>query len=184
MTNNQRWLDYTSGHNQIGMKLANMIGDMKEIIIQNSSKTILVDDEDFERLNKHKWYCVGNNSNHISIIRTKTFCFSTKNYPIGKEIIRTNLTVDHVDRNPFNNQKSNLRIADRSQNAMNVAKRSSATSKYKGVRLTKKGMWEARISAYNKTYQIGTYPTEKEAALAYNKKAEELHKEFGVLNKI
>ncbi|MCV5968484.1 hypothetical protein, partial [Lactococcus petauri] len=50
------------------------------------------------------------------------------------------------------------------------------------VSITKR--WEARIQHNKKQITIGYFNNEEEAALAYNKKAIELHGEFASLNKI
>ncbi len=61
----------------------------------------------------------------------------------------------------------------------------SKTSKYRGVTFYfQTNRWTAQIS-YNKVYyRLGYFATEKEAALAYNKKALELLGDKAILNKI
>ena len=45
-----------------------------------------------------------------------------------------NFVIDHIDHNPLNNQKSNLRICSRAQNCMNqLPQKIQKSSKYKGV---------------------------------------------------
>lgn len=44
--------------------------------------------------------------------------------------------------------------------------------------------WAAQIKFQKKLYYLGTYPTEDEAALAYNRKARELYGENAKVNKI
>ena len=46
------------------------------------------------------------------------------------------------------------------------------TSKYKGVSLRRRmGNWRSQIHLHDKTYSVGSYDNEKEAALAYDKAA-------------
>ena len=100
--------------------------------------------------------------------------------------------VDHIDGNGLNNQRSNLRIATRLQNLKNkVVQVGKIHSKYKGVckQVCKHGdkiyaYWTALITSDFKRHYLGTFKTEEEAALAYNKKAVELHGEFANLNKL
>ena len=92
------------------------------------------------------------------------------------------LCVDHIDRNKLNNNIDNLRWVTHQEN-MNQSKTINTTSKYKGVSL-KKGTvkWIAQIRLNNKIHYIGVFKNEKDAAIAYNKKASELFGEFASLN--
>ena len=93
------------------------------------------------------------------------------------------LFVDHIDHNGLNNRRSNLRLCTTAQNARNVFSYKGSTSKYKGVCWYKEGRkWAAKIKLNNKAYHLGLFEDETEAAIAYDKKARELHGEFGCLN--
>lgn len=84
------------------------------------------------------------------------------------------MLVDHIDRNPKNNNISNLRLVTRQQNNAN---RSKLTELPKGV--TKYGeMYRARISYQGTTYSLGSYKTPEEAGQAYREAAEILNGEY------
>ncbi len=93
--------------------------------------------------------------------------------------------IDHIDRNPFNNDISNLRIATRTQNMANRAKRTDkeTSSKYKGVSWNNKSQnYSATISIKDKSFRIGSFDTEEEACIAYNNKAIQVHGDFAFIN--
>jgi AP2 domain len=142
--------------------------------------TIIVDDEDYDRLKQFKWYDNGN-----VIHRYEYYYPNKKRYiSLAEEVMRRHFVkFDHIDRNRCNNQKSNLREATFTQNACNKAKQEGGTSKYKGVSWeTKSKKWFCKIQFQRKQIYIGRFNTQEEAALAYNEKAKEIHKEFAVLN--
>lgn len=164
---------------------------------------VLLDDEDYERISKYVW-SGAIVRNYVKVQRQKT---EWKRYfndagvftKAVKYIVRTTIAnavlqldsiflIDHKDRNPLNNQKSNLRIATGSENQYNKTKylyRNSQYSVYKGVTFSiQRKKWRAVIQFNKKRINIGSYNTEVEAALAWNKEAEKLHKEFAVLNEI
>lgn len=72
--------------------------------------------------------------------------------------------VDHIDGNPQNNQRHNLREATSSQNKMNSKLRSTNTSGYKGVcRNTRGDKWQATITVNYKSIHLGLFGSLKEA---------------------
>lgn len=147
----------------------------------------IVDDEDYDLISNYNWYArVTKNSVYaVSNINKTTVQMHRFILNAGKEFM-----VDHIDRNGLNNTKINLRIASRSQNLMNSKKpKNGKTSKYKGVCLNKqtpnnKKCWRAEIRINRKSHFIGYFYNEKDAAIAYNKKAKELFGDFARLNKI
>lgn len=166
---------------------------MKEIKLsqygknKNLNLVALVDDKDFDYLNqwkwfaskfKHGWYAgrndyTGEKKRHIKMHRVILGLNDSKE--LG----------EHIDRNGLNNQRTNLRLANKSQNAINVCARENSTSNYLGVCWHKREKkWRAQITKDYKKVYIGSFDNEHEAALAYNQKAIQLFGEFANLNKI
>lgn len=150
-------------------------------------KYALVDDEDYEQVNKRKWY--------VSYDNKKWYARRNITDPSTKKRIRIRmhreimdcpkgLDVDHVNHNGLDNRKCNLRICTHSQNLFNqLPRRTNTTSKYKGVYWNKKDRrWRASIGIDGKQIYIGNFSTEIKAAEAYGKKAKELFGEFAYLN--
>ncbi len=95
------------------------------------------------------------------------------------------LEIDHIDGNRLNNQLNNLRAATRQQNGRNMAKRRNTSSAYKGVSFRKDTrVWAAYIKFQSKKVNLGCYPTQEQAAKAYNEAAIKYFGEFARLNEI
>lgn len=157
---------------------------MKELTIKNCERRAIVDDEDYDKLIKYNWYSwYGVRRIH----RNYCICSKTFSKGLANEIlsISRKIIIDHIDRDPFNNQKSNLREVTVQQNSMNVAKyiRKDTTSKYKGVGWHKsRSKWRAVIMVDGHQIYLGLHRTEEDAARAYDKKAHEIYGDIACLN--
>lgn len=164
---------------------------MKRIKLRNTrSMYAMVDDNDFERLNMHKWrlhpqgyactsiWLKGTGKGTVAVMHRMVL------------VPQDGMDIDHKDQNKINNQRQNLRIVTRSQNMSNVRKikDDTAHSQYKGVsrlkRFNLKKQWLAYIRLDYKTYYFGYYEDEREAAHVYNQVAEQLFGEYASLNDI
>lgn len=75
--------------------------------------------------------------------------------------------IDHIDHNPKNQAKDNLRLVKRYDNAKNLSMSKSNTSGVTGVSLFKKtGKWKASIKHNGKTYHLGYFNDIEEARAA------------------
>lgn len=146
----------------------------------------LVDDSDYDRVMQYRWCCM---------CPRKGYYYACRRMPGKKPSIEYmhrfilgaahGQEVDHINHCGLDNRRSNLRIASRSQNQANSRKPiTGKASKYKGVVKTKYGTWNARIRNMGKREGLGCYKTEEDAAIAYNKRAVELHGEFARLNDV
>jgi hypothetical protein len=87
--------------------------------------------------------------------------------------------VDHQDGNPLNNKHTNLRIANRQENACNRGCNKNSTSKYKGVCFEKRTQkWYAQISFGGKNNYLGRFKNEEDAKNAYDVASIKIHGEF------
>ena len=156
---------------------------MKEIKLTRG-KVALVDDEDFEKLEylkRYKWQFALRGKMEYATLKVKGKHIYMHRYILG--ITDPSIDVDHKDRNGLNNQKSNLRKANRSENLANTKSREGSSSKFMGVHWHKKGSkWTAQITKNGKITHLGLFKTENEAALAYNAAAKVLHKSFANIN--
>lgn len=160
-----------------------------EIII-NSPKhgrhIILIDDADYYLINPYRWYI------WKSKVGTFYACHSwkRKNEEVTIKMHRhilgitdPKIKVDHVDTNPLNNKRDNLRIATRSQNAMNRGKTIKNTTGFKGVTFEpKKKLYRVILTAGGVSYSGGRHKNIINAAKKYDELAIKHHGEFANLN--
>jgi len=135
-------------------------------------KVALVDDEDYERLSKFKWFAR----------KSKHGWYASRHVSMHQELV-TARVVDHRDGDGLNNQRSNLRAATREQNARSRRKRSKLTSRFKGVSwAADRKKWRAQIMANGKSKMLGSFEREAEAAAAYDAAARIYFRDFALTN--
>ena len=77
------------------------------------------------------------------------------------------LEIDHIDRNPSNNDINNLRLVDRSTNQFNIGPRRNNKLGVKGVYWHKgDAKYQAQITTHGKTHSLGRFDTIEKAAAA------------------
>ena len=91
--------------------------------------------------------------------------------------------VDHINGDPLNNSRSNLRLATHGQNMSNRRVQVNNTSGYKGVTFrVKRNKYESAISYNGSMIYLGYFESAINAAKAYDAAALEHFGEFAVLN--
>lgn len=168
------------------------MGKVREMIIGIGYKlSVFVDETDYQhfRLWEYRW-CRYVGKTNITYARTTK---DDKKIFLHRLIVGLldsprSVCVDHIDHNGLNNVRSNLRITDQRGNNRNKRKSLTKTSScFKGVTWVKieSNPWWARIQMPERINKsLGYYPTEVEAAQAYNEAATELFGEFACLNVI
>ncbi len=137
-----------------------------------------VDDSDFDALNTFKW-CDARDGKTFYALRKVPHNGSYKTVRLHQQIMGGN-GFDHEDGDGLNNQRYNLRPANKTQNKANSAKQGGTASVYKGVHRDR-NKWRAQITAGVRIH-LGCFDLEIDAAKAYDTAAIQHFGEFAKLN--
>ena len=156
---------------------------MKCIELITKEWKIFVDNDDYKKVSKIKWYL--NHTKRRPNLYYAQGLYNGKIIFMHRFILNAprNLKVDHINGNGLDNRKSNLRLATTSQNNCNCGIQSNNTSGFKGVcwkKQTKK--WMAKIVKNGKQINLGYFSDINLAKEAYNKAARKYHKKYARLN--
>lgn len=124
---------------------------------------VRVDDEDFTKLSKIRWY-----------LRKNGYIFNSKLEYIHRVILapNKNMVVDHKNHNKLDNRKSNLRICSNLVNLHNLRPglRRTNSSGFRGVHWENRARkWSAIIRENRRSIYLGSFSTAEEASEAYEK---------------
>lgn len=165
---------------------------MRYLRIENTQEDCILDDVDYLVYSQFKWRVQRRDNTIKAVIRGT--CPKGGKYTtiyLHREIMGVTdpkVSVDHIDGNPLNNQRANLRLCNNAENHWNTKKPANNTSGFKGVSWIKTGKrrkrWMAKIRKGKTFLTIGYYLTPEEAGIAYNNKAKELFGDFARLNEI
>ena len=169
-------------HSQPGIAGSAATHGAREIPL-SQGKVALVDEEDYEAVSAFKWHA----HRHKGIwyadryIRKADGRLSQRG--LHQFILQPppDLYVDHADGDGLNNQRSNLRLATRSENSQNQRRRTRegrCASRFRGVAWDReRRLWRSKICVNGRDLHLGRFADEHAAALAYDAAAR-LH--FGV----
>lgn len=141
----------------------------------------LVDDEDYEKLNKYKWTALFCKWEIIYAVRSE----NNSSVLMHRQILDAHkgITVDHINHNGLDNRRENIRLATVSENNMNRGKTKKNKSGYKGAYFDKrKRKYRTTIRKNNRTIHIGYFDTAIEAARAYDNAVKQHFGEFSMPN--
>ena len=157
-----------------------------KIIPLTQEKVALIDDGDFEQVNKLKWRI--QKAGKCTYVAHSTWDKKLKRKGmifLHRFILNTpkNMMTDHINGNGLDNRRCNLRICTALENSRYRPNHNVGTSKYQGVHWHKnKRRWQALIWVDNKSVYLGNYKEEIKAALAYNVAAKKYFGEFATIN--
>lgn len=155
---------------------------MSKLIPLTKGYFAIVDDDDYEKLNCHKWYAKSISNSRIVYASRDIGSI----HEMMHRVIMGNpegVSIDHINGDSLDNRKSNLRMCTHKQNLSNHKISSKNTSGYMGVRWSKHARkWSATIKHNYKTIHLGYFFDIIDAAKARDAAALKYHGEFASLN--
>ena len=168
---------------------------------EEPNEIVEYDDYAIIKVNKHKSIVdVIVDKDDLEIVKQYTlsltgkYIYNCKNKILLHRLImnesKTNVWIDHINHNTFDNRKKNLRKVTPSQNAMNRRLNPKNKLGVKGVHLNKYGKYVAQIELDYRQKNLGAYDNIDDAINARKKAEKELfetynyNKEFDYENRI
>ena len=158
-----------------------------QVKLGNGGLCALVDDEDYTLVSQYNWCAFRPSQSQVTY--AVRWISSRGGLPRRRQsmhqLIMGMRGIDHEDHDGLNNQRSNLRPANQSQNNQNARKQARpCSSRFKGVSWHKRmGKWRAYIKLPDgRRASLGYYRDEIEAARAYDAAALEHFGRFACVN--
>ena len=134
-----------------------IVGNIAECKTTNGH-IFYIDKDDIEKALQYTW-CLSKTGYLVANIKHKV----TKLHRYLLDC-KDNEFVDHIDGNPRNNSRLNLRLCNQTQNTKNVKLKKNNSSGYPGISyLTNIGKFRVRIMVNRKEIALGRYNTFEEA---------------------
>lgn len=126
----------------------------------------IIDAEDIYKVRNHKWR---KSHNHVVTgnkwkgeNRVKDLAWIV----LGLQDLEGKV-VDHINHNPLDNRKNNLRVCEQNKNTKNVSKKKNNKSGYVGVSFNKsRNKWSAEIKVNYRKIHLGEYKNLEDAVYA------------------
>jgi hypothetical protein len=148
----------------------------------------LVDDEDYEWLNRWSWYAKGKlpyvyATRQQRIAPGKQSTIRMHRVLLGLGASESHVFVDHANKDTLDNRRSNLRRCTPSQNQGNTTI-ARGNNRYRGVSFVNRsgGYWVAQMGTPTTHHTRAPFRSPEEAARVYDEMAKRHFGEFATLN--
>ena len=129
----------------------------------NTGNEFYFDLEDYDKIKDFYWREQASGNSYAQLVA----CKPNENKNIKMHILLGFKNHDHINRNPLDNRKENLRPCTYSQHTMNRKKLSNNTSGFIGVEWRKdNNKWRANININKKKKSLGCFVNKKDAIVA------------------
>lgn len=132
-------------------------------------EVILADSSDLEELSKHSW-CISKTGYPVARVNGKVM----KLHRYLLKLDDPKKVVDHINHNPLDNRRSNMRVCTSQENSRNKG----GGHPIHGIRLMKSGKYQVRIMFQRKEYRIGYFTNLEDAIKARFEAEDRFHGEF------
>lgn len=156
------------------------------IVPLTKGQFMLIDDADAPLLLKWKWQARSNGGGKWYACRNWEGAKGvTGRIYVHRLLLNApdGLDVDHANGDSLDNRRCNLRVATRAQNLANSRPR-NPRSGFKGIYPHGKHGWVAKFIQNGQRVHVGTFPSLREAVLAYNHAVMEWQGDFAWCNEV
>lgn len=155
------------------------------ILCRTIKHEVKLDDADFDRITARRWQIHYSKSGKPYVRRSVYPRSKPASILIHREVfgeIPVGLCIDHINGDPLDNRRCNLRLATQSQNCANRSKY-RGTSGFKGVsQANHRTKWVATIFVNGKRIHLGCFDNPQDAAHVYDVAAIRHFGEFAYTN--
>jgi len=148
-------------------------------------KETIIDAEDWPRVATKRWYTGRYAGGYYAVAKVQLADGRRQTLGLHRFLLDAapGTIVDHIDGDPLNNTRANLRFATPGQNRANSRVKYNTRSGYKGAYWSARHkQWEAQIRCDGKCRFLGYFRTVEGAARAYDAAARELFGQYAHLN--
>ncbi|MEQ8440559.1 MAG: HNH endonuclease [Alphaproteobacteria bacterium] len=158
------------------------MNDDFKTITRSDGLPILVDAADFAWLNQRKWFPGGPDGKYAA--RSEMTGGVTRRIYLHRELMSPppGVVVDHINADPLDNRRCNLRLATRGQNAANKSNTRNPTGFFGVCHDPTQDRFQASVTQDGARFRGPWRKDAKTAAEDYDRLARGIHGEFGRYN--
>lgn len=153
------------------------------ILLENTMRWCVLDIEDYGHISSFKWHTDQDGYAVRSTKSSERPRFQKTLLKMHRIIMATpvGLVVDHINGNPLDNRKANMRNCTKKENSRNRRKPFHAQGRFKGVYRVPNG-WRTSIRLNSGVIYNKQFSSELEAAHEYDRLAQKEYGKFARLN--
>lgn len=161
----------------VGRKTKNTFEVSGDTVTAKTSKgqEFLISLCDLEQAKKYTW-CISKTGYLVANINHKVV--KLQRYLLSPP---EDMVVDHINGNPLDNRRCNLRICSQTDNSKNTKQKSKATPT-PGIQIKPNGRYRVRITVDRKEIAVGTFDTMDEAIAARHAAERKYYGEFSPID--